>query len=210
MRRLKKYFVTGLIVLLPIGATIYILTWLFKLADSFTASLVTLFLRRSIPGLGLLLTVSIILLVGFLATNILGRSIINFSHQILSRIPVVNSIYITVKQIVDAFLHKDKQAFQRVVMIEYPRKGIYGLGFVTGVAEGEVQLKTEQRVLNIFVPTTPNPTSGFLLLVPESDVIPLEMTVEEGIKMIISGGVITPEYCVERNKKSLEINNDGN
>ncbi|WP_227767500.1 DUF502 domain-containing protein [Zhaonella formicivorans] len=210
MRRLKKYFVTGLIVLLPIGATIYILTWLFKLADSFTASLVTLFLRRSIPGLGLLLTVSIILLVGFLATNILGRSIINFSHQILSRIPVVNSIYITVKQIVDAFLHKDKQAFQRVVMIEYPRKGIYGLGFVTGVAEGEVQLKTEQRVLNIFVPTTPNPTSGFLLLVPESDVIPLEMTVEEGIKMIISGGVITPEYCVGRNKKSLEINNDGN
>lgn len=194
MGKLKTYFVTGLIVLLPIGATVYILGWLFRFADSFTASIVTLLLGKKIPGLGLLLTLGIIMLVGFLATNILGRSIINFSHQLLSRIPVVNSIYITVKQIVDAFWQKDKHAFQRVVIIEYPRQGLYGLGFVTGVSEGEVQAKTRERVLNVFVPTTPNPTSGWLLLVPEKDVIPLEMSVEEGIKLIISGGVLTPEY----------------
>ena len=194
MGRLKTYFVTGLIVLTPIGATIYILVWLLKMADSFAADLVRVLLGRSIPGVGIFISLLVVLIAGFFTTNFLGRTIINFSHELFCRIPLVNSIYTTIKQIIDAFLKKDRQAFQRVVIVEYPRPGIYGLGFVTGLSKGEVQEKTQERVLNVFMPTTPNPTSGWLLLVPEKDVIPLEMSVEDGIKLIISGGVITPEY----------------
>ncbi|HQD40060.1 MAG TPA: DUF502 domain-containing protein, partial [Bacillota bacterium] len=124
-------------------------------------------------------------------------------EKMIGKVPVMNSVYSALKQVVDAFSPDQTNAFQRVAMVEYPRKGTWSIGFVTGISSGEVQRKTEHEVLNIFIPTTPNPTSGFLIFVPKQDVIFLEMSVEDGLKLIISGGVITPkEQAEEKNDTS--------
>jgi uncharacterized membrane protein len=146
----------------------------------------------SIPGVGLVATLLLILAIGMLATNIFGRSLVSFSERIVDRIPVVKGIYMLFKQVSDTVLNRDRGAFRQVVLIEYPRKEIWSVAFVTGVSSGEVQKVTERKLVNIFVPTTPNPTSGFYILVPEEDMIPLTMTVEEAFKLIISGGMVTP------------------
>lgn len=147
-----------------------------------------------IPGLGVLLTLGLILIAGFLGSNYVGKKIISYGEYLMNNIPVINTVYKTLKQIIDTFGAKEKNSFQRVVLIEYPRKGIWSLAFVTGETEGEAQYKTSEELVNLFLPTTPNPTSGYLLMIPRKDTIALDMTVEEGVKMIISAGVITPPY----------------
>lgn len=201
MGNLKKYFIAGLFTVLPVAATAYVLNWLFHIADDFSGDFVALFTGTRIKGLGLLVTVLIVLIAGFFTTNVLGRTLLSYGEAVIDKTPIAGAIYRTVKQILEAFGGEEKNAFQRVVLIEYPRKGIYALAFVTGVSTGEVQEKTEEKIVNLFVPTTPNPTSGFLLLIPEEDLIPLEMSVEDGIKMIISGGVITPPAPGEKKEK---------
>jgi uncharacterized membrane protein len=201
VRRLRNYFITGLIVILPIVASIYIVWLLFNTFDSVLGSILAVFIGERITGLGAVLTLGLILITGLLATNYLGKKIIELGEKVIAKIPLIRPIYSTAKQIVDSFVMTNKQAFQKVVMLEYPRKGVYALAFVTGVASGEVQAKTNEEVLNVFIPTTPNPTSGFLLLVPKKDVIELDMSVEDGLKLIISAGVLNPEGFNKKNGK---------
>ncbi len=195
-KKIRTYFLSGILILLPVMMTFTMVLWIFHYVDNlFVAQLIYATTDiDNIPGLGILFTMLLIIAVGALGTNLLGKKLIMFGETILHRIPLVNVIYRAVKQIVDAFASRDKNAFQRPVLVQYPRKGIWAIAFVTGETEGEVQYKTNDKVINVFLPTTPNPTSGFLLMVPKEDVIPLEMTVEEAVKMIISAGVVTPTY----------------
>lgn len=196
--KLKSYFLTGLLVLVPIALTLLVVRWLVRLMDNLLKSVLPMALRPeqifgiSVPGIGLVATLLLILLVGVLTANIFGRSLVNFTEKLVDRIPFVKGIYTLFKQVSDTILNRDRGAFSKVVLIEYPRRGIWAVAFVTGVTQGEVQLITEKKLTNIFVPTTPNPTSGFYILVAEDDMIELSMTVEEAFKLIISGGMVTP------------------
>ncbi|HHW07904.1 MAG TPA: DUF502 domain-containing protein [Clostridia bacterium] len=194
MGSIKKYFITGAIAILPLAATVFVLNWLFNVTDDLAVDFVALVTGHRIKGLGVLSILILVFLTGLFTANVLGRTLLNYGEALISRVPIVGVIYRTVKQIIEAF-STDKSAFQRVVMLEYPRKGIYALAFVTGTSEGVLteNVPGKERLVNVFLPTTPNPTSGFLLLVPESELIPVDISVEEGIKLIISGGVITPQ-----------------
>ncbi|MCD5409985.1 MAG: DUF502 domain-containing protein [Methanocellales archaeon] len=189
--RLRKYFVTGLVVLIPLVATSYILWILFDLLDGILRPLVTEIFGVYIPGLSLVIMLLLTLLVGFIANYTIGKKGVKLFEESLCRIPMVRTIYLAIKQASD-ILFMQKEEFQKVVLVEYPRRGIYVLGFVTGSGVEEIQEKTSEDVLNLFVPTAPNPTSGFLLMVPKKDVIVLDMSVEDGLKMIISGGLLAP------------------
>lgn len=215
VKKLKTYFFTGLVVLLPTVISIYVFFMLFNFIDKLILGKVPFAqyipglkklteLASEVPGVGFLTTVLLILILGIFAKNILGKKLLNYFEKLITSLPIVKSIYIAVKQIIEAFINQDKNAFQRVVLIEYPRKGLYALAFVTGQSKGEVQKKTDQEMVNVFLPTTPNPTSGFLLLVPQEDLISLEMSVEEGIKLIISGGVVTPPYNEQEDKEAVK------
>ncbi|AZR73151.1 hypothetical protein BBF96_06995 [Anoxybacter fermentans] len=195
LRKIRNYFITGLIVLLPIVATVYIIFAIFSTLDRVVRPVIQIIFGREIYGLGVVLSLALIIFAGIFAKNVLGRRLIALSEWLMVRIPVVKQIYITVKQIIDTvFNQTTTTAFKQVVMIEYPRKGVYQLGFVTGHGIREVQERTGVEVMNIFIPTTPNPTSGMLVLVPKEDVIYLNITIEEGLKLILSGGVLVPDW----------------
>lgn len=194
MRTIRRIFLAGLIVLLPALITIYILGVTFNIIDSLLRGLLEFYLGYTIPGIGFIATILLIFLVGLLATNVFGKRILQAAEMLFVRLPVVKPVYSAARQFIDTFSAQRKNIFQSVAMIEYPRKGLYAIGFITGTAIGEVQHKTSQNVVTLFLPTTPNPTSGFLLIVPESDIIPLEMSVEEALKLIISGGVVSPDW----------------
>ena len=150
------------------------------------------YLPFGIPGLGLLMVCFVMTLIGALTAGILGRFWIRTSERILSRMPIIRSIYSALKQIFETVLSHQSNAFREVVLFEYPRRGSWALGFITGSTRGEIQNSTEDEVVNVFLPTTPNPTSGYLLFLPRRELVILSMTVEEGIKMVISGGIVTP------------------
>ena len=198
LARLRGYFLAGILVTAPISITLY-LTWIFLIyVDSKVTPLIpaaynpNTYLPFSLPGLGLIIAITFFILVGWFAKNILGRLIIRIWEYFVDRLPVIRTIYAALKQIFETVMTSQSQAFREVVMFEYPRKGIWALGFVTGQTKGEVQRLTEDEVVNVFLPTTPNPTSGFLLFIPRKDLAVMQMSVEEGIKMIVSGGIITP------------------
>ncbi len=200
--RLRNSLIAGFLVILPATVTIWLLIWLFNKAVKPLTDYITGHLPEKIKGLfhpilwNIILFFAflfLIIIIGALARNIIGRKLIGFGEKILSKIPLVSKIYTTIQQISQAFLGRKRHVFQRVVLFEYPRSGIYSLGFVTSErTEGEVQEKTSKKVLSIFICTTPNPTSGFLIIVPEEETIPLEMSVEDGMKMVISGGAVVP------------------
>ena len=154
-----------------------------------------------IPGLGVLLAVALVLITGMIMANLLGRRVVAFWESLLARIPLVRTLYSAVKQIMEAVLATDAKSFRKVLLVEYPRKGVWSLAFMTSDDLGEVQDKTIANVISVFIPTTPNPTSGFVLMVPESDVIELDMAVEEGLKMIISMGVVVPNSLAYQKKR---------
>jgi uncharacterized membrane protein len=137
---------------------------------------------------------ALIVLIGILARNFLGRRVLRIGETILTRIPIVSRVYVALKQISQAFWGQNKTVFTGVVLLEYPRKGLYTLGFVTSPGRGEIKAKADEKLLNIFLPTTPNPTSGWFVMVPEKQVTPLQMKVEDALKMVISGGAVVPEY----------------
>ena len=193
---LRRYFFAGLLVLLPVVITIWFLGWIVGLMDSLFDFLPSSlhpnsYLPIAIPGLGALFTLALILLLGFLATSVVTRRILTLWDYFLSRIPIFRGVYTSVQKLVESIFSQD-QSGRQVVLIEYPRKGIYTVGFATGVAGGELEKSGDDRLVNVFVPTTPNPTAGFYLLVPEKDVKALEMTPEEAFKLIVSGGMIKP------------------
>lgn len=194
MKTIRRVFLTGLIIVLPTLITIYILGFTLRLVDSLLSDLLRVYLGRPIPGLGFLVTILFIFLVGLIATNVVGHKIIRLMETAFARLPIVKPIYTASRQIIDAFSSQRRSIFQLVVTIEYPRPGIYCVGFITGGSLPEIQHKTQQELVAVFLPTTPNPTSGFLLLVPKEQVTPLDMTVDDALKLIISGGVVFPEW----------------
>lgn len=200
LKKVRNYFFTGVLVTAPIAITLYLAMIFITYIDEKIGALIPLnynpesYLPFSIPGLGLIVVFITLTLVGFFAAGIVGRFFVNLSHRMMARMPGVRGIYGALKQIFETVLADQSTAFRKVVLIEYPRKGLWCLAFLTGKTSGEVQKQTRSEVLNVFLPTTPNPTSGYLLFVPKEDVYELEMTIEEGLKMVISGGIITPPY----------------
>ena len=201
-KKLRGFFVAGLLVLTPLALTVWVVWQLFvgidgllnePISKAFFRSLGVETAYRSIPGLGLLAILLLILLVGFIARNFVGRKIISLGNLILRKIPVVRHIYSTFQQISEAFLTERSDVFKKAVLFEYPRKGIYSIGFITQDTKGLIQDCLSKDVYSLFLPTTPNPTSGYLLFVPKSDVRLLNLSVEEALKLIISGGAIVPE-----------------
>lgn len=191
---LRKYFITGALVSLPLVVTVYVLWFAFSFLDNALGRLVSLALGRSVPGAGMVLTVLLLLSVGMFATNVVGRRLIGLGERIVLTIPLVRTIYHSVKQVIEAFsLQGNRGSFRRVVLVEYPRRGVYAVGFVTNEDVEAVEVGDGKRLLAVFVPTTPNPTSGFVLFVPRGDVIPVDMTVEQAFKGIISGGILMPD-----------------
>jgi len=195
---LKRNFWAGILVLVPISLTIYVIVIIFRAVDRILAYLPTkynpqTYLPFPVPGLGLIFAFLIIMLVGFIARNYIGSKIIELWEGLVNKIPFIRSIYVATKHLIETIFLKTDQNFKRVVLVEYPRKGVYALAFTTGMSKGEIQNKTHKNVVNVFVPTTPNPTSGFYLLVPEEELIFLDMNVEDAFKLIISGGIVTPE-----------------
>lgn len=206
--RLRNYFLAGLLITAPITLTLYIV-WLFvSFIDDKVKPFIPIqyypesYLPFAIPGLGLLIVLISLTLIGALAAGVLGRIFLHLSERILNKMPIIRSIYGAIKQIFETVLSKQSMAFREVVMIEYPRRGIWSLGFISGTTEGEVQDLTEDEVVNVFLPTTPNPTSGYLLFIPRQDIKVLSMSVDEGIKMVVSAGIVTPEVHHEFIKKS--------
>lgn len=199
MKNIRRYLVAGILVWLPIGVTIFLLRLLVGLMDR---SLVLVpqkyrpeeWLGFAIPGLGIVLTLLVLLITGLLATNILGRTMVGLWERMLERIPIVRSIYSAAKNFAEIVFSDSGQSFKNVLLIEYPRKGLYSLAFQTATFLGEVQGRTGEDVVCTFVPTTPNPTSGFIIIVPRKDVVELDMDVDEALKMIISLGVVVPHW----------------
>jgi uncharacterized membrane protein len=196
--RLRAYFLTGVIVTAPITITIFLVWQFLTFLDTHVAGLLPArynpetYLPFSLPGLGLLLMLAFLTLVGMLTAGFAGRTLVRIGERLLSRMPVVRSVYGTLKQIFETVLAQKSRSFREVVLVEYPRRGLGAIGFVTGPTRGEIQARSPEEMVNVFLPTTPNPTSGFLLFVPRKDLIPLDMTVEQGMKMVISGGIVGP------------------
>ncbi|WP_438997448.1 DUF502 domain-containing protein [Candidatus Puniceispirillum sp.] len=195
MGRIRSWFFTGLVVTAPVLLTIYITWSAIEIIDSQVANLLPHFAETAysdIPGTGLLIGVALITVIGALAAGFMGRWLISFGESLLNRMPVVRSIYGATKQILETVVSAQSDAFREVVLVEYPRKGLWVIGFVTGNTKGEVDTLIDHDMVNVFIPTTPNPTSGFLLFCPKKEVIFLEMEVEEAVKMVVSGGIVTP------------------
>lgn len=199
---IRRWFMAGLLFWIPVGATVLVIRFLIGLLD---ASLVLLppalrpdaWLAQPLPIVGAVLSIVIIILTGALVANFLGRKLLAWGEQIVARIPLVRSLYTGIKKAAETILSDTGESFRQVLLIEYPRKGIWTIAFQTGTPLGEVQELTADEVITVFVPTTPNPTSGFIVLVPRKDVIPMKMSVEEGLRLIISLGVVTPESAKE-------------
>jgi len=205
-KRLRSYFLTGLVVLVPLVLTAYIIWNLFLSIDGILRGVINNFILeqfgfsagRQIPGIGFIALVLIIIATGVIARNYFGRRIVVFGDHMVERIPLINRVYGAIKQISTAFLSSKREVFKKAVLFEYPRKGIFSIGFYTQDTRGPVQQSLPEDVVSIFLPTTPNPTSGFLLFVPKSNIIELDLTIEEALKLVISGGAVVPNrYVVE-------------
>ena len=213
----RKNFITGVAVILPALITIWLVKFVINKTDYFLLEPIANFLRPFILDntaleyiakvLTLVFLIAAISLIGFGTRIILLRRFFSFWEKNISQLPMIGKIYGAVKEMSHAFLGQSKGIFTRVVLVEFPRKGVYAIGFVTSEGKGEVQNKTEERVINVFVPTTPNPTSGFLLLVPEEGMIKLDMSVEEGLKLVISGGIVPLPERVTIKKRDGDTDN---
>ena len=196
--RFRRYFLAGILVTSPILITAYV-TWLIvTFVDTQVAGMLpesldfTTKLPHQIPGIGLIISIITITFIGAITPGFIGRTLLKAGERILNKMPVVRSVYGAIKQIMETVMSTNSDSFREVVLVEYPRKGIWVIGFVTGETKGEVQSLTKDKVINIFVPTTPNPTSGFLLFIPQKDLVYMDMKVEDAVKMVISGGIVTP------------------
>ncbi|MEO9901996.1 MULTISPECIES: DUF502 domain-containing protein [Alphaproteobacteria] len=200
--RLRNYFLTGLVITGPIGITLW-LTWTFiQWVDGWVKPIVPraynpeTYLPFPVPGLGLILAILILTIVGFLAANFLGRSLLSVGESLVNRMPLVRNLYSGLKQIFETVLDERSNSFSKAALVEYPRKGLWAIVFISTDTKGEVarRLKDKAETVSVFLPTTPNPTSGFLLFVPREDVIELSMGVEDAAKLVISAGLVNPDY----------------
>tara|TARA_B100000315_G_scaffold258753_1_gene311986 strand:+ start:2182 stop:2775 length:594 start_codon:yes stop_codon:yes gene_type:complete len=188
IQNLKSKIFAGIAALFPIYLTYIVLKFLFVTLEKISAPMLKK-IEFEIPGLGILLTLILIYLLGLVVTNFLGRKIFNLGEHILTKVPIVNTIYTTLKQITDTFTKGTAETFEGAIYIQYPREGLWTMAFISGESTSEDGVP----YYHLFVPTTPNPTSGFFLMIPQADTIPTGMSVEEGLKTIISGGMLAPE-----------------
>jgi len=196
-KKLRGIFLTGLAVTVPLGLTIYILSFLVRVMDSLLEIIPQPYqpgtlLGLHIPGLGILFTLAIIFFAGLITQSYLGTKIVKVGESLLDKIPVVRSIYQATKQIFENLFINKNQSFKKVVLVEFPRTGVYSLGFVTGVTGKEVSRRMGEDALHVFIPKTPNPTAGFFIMARSEDLIELDMTVEAAFTLIISGGIVIP------------------
>jgi len=199
LKSLRRYLVTGVVIWVPLIVTVLVVRFLLNLMDRTLVVIPPsyqpeMLLGFKIPGLGLLLSALILFVTGLLAANFFGRKLVSFSEAIVNRIPLVRSIYSGAKQVAETVLADGDTSFKRVMLVQYPREGLWSLCFQTATDLAEIQDRTESEVVCVFVPTTPNPTSGFILFVPREDLVELDMSVEEGLRMIISLGVVVPRW----------------
>lgn len=204
LRSLRNAFVSGLLLLAPVGVTIFVVNFLIQKIGAPTRQLFFFFIptkqstyvwiEYALYVGAVVIVMVLITLLGWLSQRLIGRVLVNLFERLVDNVPVVRGVYNTVKQIRDTFVQQEKAVFQKSVLLEYPRKGIWVLGFLTGEGKGEIQARTEADLLNVFVPTTPNPTSGFLLMVPREEVHELDMSIADAMKLIISGGAVAPPW----------------
>lgn len=187
-RRLRRQFLAGLLVVVPIGATMLILVWIFIAIDNILQPVIEFVFGRPVPGVGFGITVVLIYLVGVIASNVVGRRLIQFGESLLARVPVVRPLYTSIKQILESFSTPSRSRLLQTVLIEFPRKGIWTIGFITN----ETTLPSGGIQLNVFIPTAPNPTSGFLQILREEEVIRTDIPVDEALMMVISAGKVSP------------------
>lgn len=196
MNRLKRYFVTGLVVLLPVLLSVFILVKVFNFADNVLGRFLNSYLKETlgfyIPGLGLILSFLIVLVTGFFASHFLGKKLFPSFENIFLKIPLVNRIYPTLKQIILFILRQEEFGFKKVVLVEYPSKGIWSLGFVTNQAFTEIDSKINDKLVCVFIPSSPGPFTGYAIFLPQREVIFLDISVQDALKIIISGGIFKP------------------
>jgi len=192
--RFRNYFIAGIVVLIPIGITIYLTLFIISISSKIIPKEINPnnYLPYNVPGLEILIAVILITIIGWLSLSFLGKKLLILFNSILKRIPILRTIYSAIVQMTETFTQSDKEK-KNVVLIEYPRKGSWAVGFATKENSGEISNKTKKKLVNVFVPTTPNPTSGFLLMFPKEDVIYLDLTFEEASKFIVSAGTSNPD-----------------
>ena len=194
---IKRYFFTGLLISAPIGATIYITIFIVEFIAGLVPQrfnpngLLPEIIGYEIPGLELIIAFLSFILIGLIFSTLFGKAILGYFDNLITRIPFAGNVYKAIKQLTETFSNADA-AYQKVVLIEYPRKDIYAIGFMTGETKGEIKDRKKIDMVNVFVPTTPNPTSGFLLFIPKEDAVELDMSVEDAIKLVVSAGMVVP------------------
>ncbi len=191
--KLRFFFLSGVLVIVPIIITYIVLRFLFEGLDNLLSPLITRFLGYNIPGLGVLATILLIFLAGFLTANVVGSRIFKWAEAFVIKTPLVKTIYVSAKQLVEALTIADKKALKQVVLVEYPRKGVYALGFLTEQILIELKDKGEDEMIAVFIPSTPTPVTGLVILFPRKEVTFLDITVEEGVKFFVSGGIASPK-----------------
>lgn len=214
-RNLRNAFVSGLLLLAPVGVTVFVVNFLIQRIGVPTRTLFFFFIPReqtnnvyieyALYVASILAVVVFITLLGWLSKRLLGRALVNLLERIVDNVPFVRNVYNTVKQIRDTFVQQEKAVFQKSVLLEYPRKGIWVLGFLTGSGKGEILYRTDADLVNVFVPTTPNPTSGFLLMIPREEVYELDMSIPDAMKLIISGGAVVPPWKENTEKETQNL-----
>ena len=198
--KLRAYLFTGILVTAPVAITFYLAYKFILWVDVFVTKIIppqynfVNYMPMTIPGFGLLFLIGFLMLIGMFAAGFLGRFFIRLGEWFVAKMPLVSSVYSLLKQIFETVFSSKTQAFKKVVMLEYPRKCIWILGLVSADLQGEIEEKLPDEMVNVFIPTTPNPTSGFLIFVPKKDVIEMDMSVEDAIKFIVSGGLVEPKY----------------
>lgn len=190
--RLRRYLLTGIVVIAPVGVTVAVLWWIFSKLDAILGRWFSV-LGLRVPGLGLLALILVVVAVGWIAQLAVGRQAIAIGRRWLRRFPLTRSIYGAASQIIEQVVGEQSKFFKSCVLIEYPRLGCWTVGFLTGPAAKEIEVWSQEESVAVFVPTTPNPTSGYLVFIPRSQVRPLKMTVEEGFKLVISAGAVSPD-----------------
>ena len=212
---MKRYFITGLLIWAPLGITLWVLSFILGMMDQSILLLPTAWQPRAlvgfnIPGVGALMTLLVVFMTGLLTANFIGQRLVRWWEALLQRIPVVRSIYQSVKQISDTVFSPSGQAFRQAMLVQYPRQGSWTIGFLTGTPGGEIATHLGNDMVSLYVPTTPNPTSGFFLMVPRADVIELAMSVEDALKYLISMGVVTPSTLPVKDAEALSALNAKN
>jgi len=193
-KKLRAQFITGILIIVPIGAAILILRWLFLTLDNILQPVAESLLGYTIPGLGVGITVVLIYLAGLVATNVIGRRLIRYGESLLARVPLFRYLYTGIKQILQSFATPGEGGFLQVVLVEFPKKGMRAIGFVTS----ESRVESGEKLLSVFIPTSPNPTSGYLEIVRENDIIKTDISIDDALKMVLSAGKVSLQEVTDR------------